>query len=275
MIEADFTVDTRALLYEMGRFQADSKKNASENLKATAKAIIKRVIAITPPSNAQGSGSAGRQMGEAAIARDLTKIFMPVKQEFIDNFINLHGSSSAFSDFGHKGAKAIGQVEDRVMKFTDMAAWHHARRNRSTGRVQGAGKKGNLNRFRAAMRTTGTKKNELRSLDIGIVEEKDFARYKKLAFKTVGLLASGWNAAASALGAAVPAWIKRHGTARGDVKLTLTGDDIRFCARNEVAFVGNVKDLQRRVQFAVNAQAAALKRRVEFYLEKRAARVGR
>ena len=70
----------------------------------------------------------------------------------------------------------------------------------------------------------------------------------------VGFLASGWLPAAKALGKIrVPTWISRH-AAPGAMTLSVGAKGIAFRASNEVNFAGHVKDMQRRVDYAVNNQ---------------------
>jgi len=88
----------------------------------------------------------------------------------------------------------------------------------------------------------------------------------------VGILAGGWNAAARALGLALPGWITRHGTRRGSVKVNLTGDVLEVKIRNGVSFGGDVRGLERRVQWALDHRARQMEKQLVDYEARKAAR---
>jgi hypothetical protein len=78
--------------------------------------------------------------------------------------------------------------------------------------------------------------------------------YKEEKKKMVGFLASGWLPAARKLEKIrFPAWIGRH-SAPGSAILSVGPKGISFHASNEVKFAGHMKDMQRRVDYAVNVQ---------------------
>jgi hypothetical protein len=78
--------------------------------------------------------------------------------------------------------------------------------------------------------------------------------YKEEKKKMVGFLASGWIPAARKLEKVrVPAWIARH-SAPGHCSLSIGPRGIAFRASNEVKFAGHMKDMQRRITYAVNVQ---------------------
>lgn len=78
--------------------------------------------------------------------------------------------------------------------------------------------------------------------------------YKEEKKKMVGFLASGWLPAARKLEKVrFPAWIGRH-SAPGSAILSVGPKGISFRASNEVKFAGHMKDMQRRVDYAVNLQ---------------------
>ena len=116
-------------------------------------------------------------------------------------------------------------------KLSDPASLHARARDGRTGRVKRGSK------VRAAV-----VKAELLAL----------RRSLKLA---VGTLAAGWNAAAQELGVKLPAWITRHGTKHGIIKIDVSKNGIRIYLANDVGFVDNIPDLERRLQWAVNVVA--------------------
>lgn len=84
----------------------------------------------------------------------------------------------------------------------------------------------------------------------------------------VGWLAAGWGAAARRLGVSIPAWVNRQGAGKGFISITRSGALFRVTVANKVGFVGNVKDLNRRMQKAVDYQANAMRRQVEYLMKK-------
>jgi hypothetical protein len=106
------------------------------------------------------------------------------------------------------------------------------------------------------------------------VSSTEYNALKKTLLARVGWLASGWNAAARKLGVRLPAWIDRHGTGTGAI--LVTSDDRRFRLEisNAVKFVGNVKDLDRRIQKAVTYQANAMQRQADYLLLKAVKKAG-
>lgn len=106
------------------------------------------------------------------------------------------------------------------------------------------------------------------------VSSTEFNALKKTLLLRVGWLASGWNAAAQKLGVRLPAWIARHGTGAGIILVTIDGRRFRIEISNTVKFVGNVKDLDRRIQKAVTYQANAMQRQADFLLKKAMKKAG-
>ncbi len=100
------------------------------------------------------------------------------------------------------------------------------------------------------------------------VTTADYNVLKKALLLHVGWLAAGWNAAAQKLGVKLPAWITRHGTSQGIIFVTSDGRRFRIEISNAVKFVGNVKDLERRIQKAVDYQANAMERQADYLLRK-------
>ena len=90
----------------------------------------------------------------------------------------------------------------------------------------------------------------------------------------VGKLAGGWNAGAAKLGAKVPSWIARQGAGRGAMSVVNSIRQFRITLTNAVKYVHNVADYTRRVQSAINIQAAKMERKAEFLLTRALKRAG-
>ena len=102
------------------------------------------------------------------------------------------------------------------------------------------------------------------------VKSSDLRRYIASKKKMVGFLASGWKAAAAKLGVSLPAWITRHaGSGGGQIKSSSTA--VEVTATNSVKNAPSL-DMERRVQSAIDSQAAAMVRRLEHFAVKQAAK---
>jgi len=88
----------------------------------------------------------------------------------------------------------------------------------------------------------------------------------------VGFLASGWKAAARKLNVPLPAWIDRH-SAPGSQDVRSTATEISVTATNQVEGAPRL-DMERRVQSALDSQAAAMERRVKHAAREAARRAG-
>jgi len=281
-MKATIKIDSSRFNAALAKFARYSKKDGQELIFDQAKLLVQKVIEITPPATGKANAAA-RKRGEAAISADLARIFSPATPEFVNRFIAFNGGRVLQEDFRHRGAAALGFVYTRALERSEMEEWHKARRT-SSGRVRsidrdtavGAAEKkaGAVNRRRAASITTGLRTGDLRALDIGLVTKADYKWFENRQKGRVGLLAGGWNRAALTLGAKVPDWIRRQGTARGTVTIELGESRMRIFIANDVEYADHVKDFERRVQQATDLQARAMERRVEHYLAQLGAKSG-
>jgi hypothetical protein len=104
------------------------------------------------------------------------------------------------------------------------------------------------------------------------IKARGLAAYAKAAAAKVGILASGWNAAAARLGAGLPAWIARHGTKRGSVTVRVGAFSVRIGITNRVPFAGDVDGLIARVESALARRSRQMDRQVENFALRQAAR---
>jgi hypothetical protein len=88
----------------------------------------------------------------------------------------------------------------------------------------------------------------------------------------VGLLASGWNAAAAKYGFKPPQWIARHGSRRGNAVEIDRKLGLRIRIENAVRFASEVTGMQRRTQWALNNRARQMEKQLEDRAIKQAAR---
>ena len=208
----------------------------SAQLKIDSSAFDKALKAYA--ANSRKSGEEVLRNQARLFVQDVVKI-TPPNRKF--SFNRKGGEAAVRSDIRKimRGSNARGAINDP-------AGVHQSYRNRSTGRVR----------------------RELKNK----VKVRNLAAYIKSEIAKVGILASGWNAAAAKLGAKLPDWIKRHGTGAGAIQIKLGLLEMRIAITNAVKFAGNVKGLSRRVQAALNRRAGAMNRQLEDYAVRRAAR---
>jgi hypothetical protein len=87
-------------------------------------------------------------------------------------------------------------------------------------------------------------------------------------------LASGWQDALTALGVkGLPYGTAKH-NAPGRLKVDITTGSIEITMTNEVAYARQIKDIQRRIQWAMQLRADRMQRNWDNYLTKIAAGSG-
>lgn len=250
--------DTRAFIAAVDRMMKQSKRSRGEVMKTQAKGVLKTIIMITPPSNGQKTGSDAKKAGEQTLQNDLKKIFTVASAEQITAQVWAMGGKRELSaKFAHAGAAPIGTVTTKVLSTSEMAAWHKSHRARSTGRAFTA---------KAAV-TTGLKKKDLRGLDKALVTAQSFAAYLKQIQQKVGYLVSGWGVTAEKLGVPMSSWMKRN-RAPGQAEIVINEVGVKLTSTNAAGFAGNVKDMARRIDWALKSQQGKITRQIENY-EKR------
>ena len=214
----------------MGRTLAGTVERA-------AKGVTRRVISITPPGSAGTSGAAAYRQGRKKIAAQMAAVFAPVK---------LKGRRKITTVFGHRLKRPV-YVPTRE-RFPDVAATYRQRthaRNTGVGIVQSRGAK-------------------------AFVDVRKFNAVIAAKQSRVGLLASGWSAAAQTLDVPLPQWVSRHGPARGTIKQDLRSAQMRITVRNAApGLPANLAaELDRRIGYALRYQAEAMRREMEYYAAK-------
>ena len=102
-------------------------------------------------------------------------------------------------------------------------------------------------------------------------KEKLNALHKKL-IRNIGMLISGWSAAAIELGVSVSAWITRHGRSRGSIKIREAADGGSITITNAVPYATEVKGFESRVQRTFDDRARAMQRQMLRHALAKAAR---
>lgn len=251
------TTDTRAFISAVDRMMKQSKRSRGEVMKTQAKGILRTVISVTPPSNGTKTGTDARKAGEQTLQNDLKKIFTVASAQQIATQVEAMGGKRELSArFAHQGAAALGTVTTKILSQSEMKRWHQGHRNRGTGRA--------ITIKNGAATTTGLRKRDLKGLDTGYVTARDFAAYFKETKQKVGYLVSGWSVTAEKLGVPMSAWMKRN-RAPGQAELEITANGVRLVSTNAAGFAGNVKDMARRIDWALKSQKGKIERQIENY----------
>ena len=124
-----------------------------------------------------------------------------------------------------------------------------------------------------SLRQGGKKRIKHRVPNARKASRGDITKLVKARKKKVGMLGAAWvKAGRSAFGkVAAPAWISRHmGRTKGFGKFRQALNRAFAEVTNAVSFAGNIHGLQRRAQFALNAQARKMNAQVDHRLEQQA-----
>ena len=240
--------DTSKLRAALRTYQLSTLKDTDTVVRDAARNFVKRAASVTPPATGKLNSEA-KKRGESNVVGDLNHIFVGLSPALFEKFEALR--AQGVQELRTKSGRVIVRSTD--ISVPSIKGWHYANRRRA-GRV------------RSGRRSSGG----IRAVILA-QRKKD---YQQRVLKKVGLLMAGWNASAAKLGTKLPAWTSRHGTGGGRCAVTKTRSGIRIRLENMVGFVTKVKGLERRVQWALNAQAGALERAADAIIRKTARRVG-
>lgn len=107
---------------------------------------------------------------------------------------------------------------------------------------------------------------------IYVSDAKALADYVKEKQDHVMYLTAGWKEAFGKLGISLPQFVGRH-SAPGNMVIEVSDRRIRLVATNAVPY-GPATDLQRRIQFAIDAQTGKMQRQWDEYMKKLNAKAG-
>lgn len=250
------------------RFSALSKKSCIELVTQQAKLFVRDAVSVTPPNT--GKISEGKKRGEAAILGDmmggrttnLGGFRVLTRGFFIINDNNGVEYDEIVSLFTNKAGEIYGVEKNlyRPNASVDELMEHRKKyRSTKTGRMSGAG-----------LRTRDVGRRKF--VDRMVVGSRAVNGMLKKLYRRVGFLAGGWNATAQRLGVNLPAWIRRHGTGHGSVRINTSAFRFSIKMENNVPYADGVRGLKRRVQWALDKRAEAMMRRVDHYVLKQNAR---
>lgn len=235
------------------RFMSASKRTGAEVLKQEAKLVFTEVAKITPPSHADAKGRAAEQHAKSKIAADLYGLYgtpndaydliaeKSPAQASAFWYLNEHNETSAANDILREATGSI------IYPF-DGGAYH-----RKNFRKRNRGKRSGFSFF----------VSNPQSLDLYVQQQQSH----------VWWLAGGWEEALTALGAKLPYGVSRHNSP-GSLKVETNGDRIVITMVNEVGYAREVKDLERRILWAMDVRADRMQKNWDNYLARLAGQSG-
>lgn len=201
--------------------------------------FLKQVIRLTPPKN--------KAQGEAAVARDLIKIFTPVN----DDMLNIIGSEHGLSAIDVWITTAGGERKEldwrKIDPTGDGMADFHKRNRDSRGRAY------NLKRQKGDKWYAPY-----------VVSFEEFAKYKAKIQARVGRRKAAWGKSFTALGGKLTNWISRHlSGAKGELHNSHNPSNPSIVMINRS--VGISQDLHF-VRGALRVREEAIKKRIRLVL---------
>jgi hypothetical protein len=202
-------IDNSKLLKRMQRYEQITGKQVAMTMRRGARLLAVNMAISTQP---YGKGLEAKKQGEAAIGKDLLRIFYVMHPENIQKYLDFYGKKNTFK-FGHKGGAPIGDVTHQVLSSMEIKGWHQSHRLSGSGRTRNIKLKDGMD----VRTTTGIRFRDLAGLDLGIVSQPQFDNYVKFVQLRVGMTKAAWAAAALQVNAdvkdalsGIPAWVKRH-----------------------------------------------------------------
>ena len=235
-LEPDFVVDWPLFEATFSRFVRLTNNSIEDELKNQARLFVIDAIKVTPPFH-QGVGqgvSVAKRAGEKSIARNMDRIFVGVE---------LVGSRKITHLFGRTDVPGLPYIVPTTEKHPNVEGHY-------------------------ASKKTEARRNAMRGMRfLGppiTVSRRKVRKVYQQEIKKVGWLAGGWNKAATALGAGnkVPAFVRRHATAPGQVQFDFSPSRLRVVLVNQVKYADYVGGLQKRASFALTKRVHAMQRQI-------------
>lgn len=218
----------------LDRYAETMGRTMAQTLRRAAKGIARRVIAITPPGSAGVTGAAARRQGQQRIARQMSAVLAPVR---------IKGRRRITVVFGRKIKRPVFvPTRERIV---DVAA-HYRRELRKNSSGTGL-----------VLRNPGRK---------AWVDVRKFEAELQRRQGGVGRLASGWAEGARVLEVPVQAWVARHGTSRGAIRVNTLTADMHITVFNRSAGLPAPLrgEMERRIVAAVGYQREAMEREIRY-----------
>lgn len=231
-LEPDFVLDAGWFEKTFARFAAVSTKSVEDLLKDQARLFVIDAIRVTPPFHQKVGQNAtkAKEAGQKSVSANFNRLFLAR---------TLVGSRKITHLFGKKDVPGLPYVVPTRERFPDVQGIYNEEKSKAKSRA-----------------IRGMRFFEKR---IPVSRVKARRIYEK-EIKKIGFLAGGWNTAAMALGAGskVPAFVRRHASAPGQVQIDFKPHRLRIVLVNQVRYADHVGGLQKRAGFALRKRADAM-----------------
>ncbi len=237
----------------VARLVASSSKSAEVILQREMAAVIGEIIAIMPPASGGFQGRDATVKGRAAVKRDI---------------LSMYGTPSDAHEILRARDPLLAKAFWRNFSQGNLATARilfHAADGRSFEAFDGGKLHG---------RFAGKRKSRKGEKIYFVTDKKPLMEFVRETQKHVYWLAAGWGQAARNLGAKIPAAVSAHTTAPGAIKREITSDFAEITATNLVKYAADVKDVTRRVQWALDKRTGSLNRAFQEFVTKKAAAAG-
>jgi hypothetical protein len=261
-------IETAQFNDAMARALAQSKREPVVFMKEQARGVVKKIIGVTPPASITPAatdydgnqswsviqGGAAKRYGQATVSSDIRKLYGTRADavRLMKNHATHAGMVKGFVKSVSSGelsrAKELFRyVTGKGIAPFDGGALHRQQR---------------LNAIRSHRGGVGRIKNVF----YYITNDDALKQYIKEMQARVGFLASGWNQACAILGVRPPVWIwRQNGPGTASVEVDERGITIKMI--NNVGYASEMDDWERRIQYALDSQVAAINRRSERFLK--------
>lgn len=235
MISAN--VELGPLLKKLRKVPREAAVIVQKAITTDAKGFVKDIIGVTPPSMGKADKTSQRR-GESKVKADIRKAY-GTPSDLWRLIRDAAGKDIADNFWAYMKVRQWNKANDIAQRFTgrsldvfDGGREHQRRRNSRTGRVIGGGQPKDKQVFLAE-----TQERELRN----------YIRHQQA---RVGLLASGFVAAAGRLNVKTPKWVHRHGSSVGSINVRSTPGTFQITISNNARH-GRKNDLPRRIAWVL------------------------
>jgi len=248
MSQATLIIQSDRFTAALARLMSTSKRTSAEIMRQQARLVFVEAAKITPPASEGKFGRAAEKQGRAAVAGDIASLYGTPGQAYDAVAATAPAAASAFwllhqSGDDEAASKVVYSAVSATFSAFDGGTLHKRMMTR----------RGRVNRRKKHV--------------FFVRDPAELEAYTAAEQDHVWWLASGWAEALRGLGARLPYGVGKL-PAPGALRISTEGNIISITARNEVGWASDVRDLQRRVQWALDKQARSLDKRWDFYLKK-------
>jgi hypothetical protein len=234
------------------RLLSTSKRTAAEVLRQEAKLIFTLVAKVTPPSHSGVTGRKAETHAKAKIAGEIYSLYGKPSDAYDAIAPKSAAAASAFWFLHQRGEDAAANSLLREATGSILYPFDGGKHHRQNFRKSARRKKGFM---------------------FFVTNPQSLHSYVQQQQSHVWYLASGWREALSSLGAKAPYGVGRH-SAPGTLRVETTGGRLAITMTNRVSYARSVKDLERRIRWAMDVRTDRMQRNWDHYLSRIAGEAG-